>query len=248
MSNKRRKLTRARPSLAPLGGALQYVSPGVAQSQYGATFYGSQLQNMPVGQTALFSPGTPLPTQQGVNANGLPVQFRYPFSYNTFPPDRTLQQDDIPSFEQLRRLARLDYGINLCERYWLDLVPRMTLKIGLRPEVIAEGADEKDYQKDITFFKNFFTRPDGEHNFHEWIQMALREQSQVDDLYIYKNRTRGGTLLGLRLVDAAQMKPLMDTWGYTPLGKDYAYQQYPWGIPGMCYSTDMMIHKRRRLR
>lgn len=235
----RKKLQRAAP-----GGSLMYVPQGVQQSVYGQTFYGGTLKNLPVGQTALFSPGAPLPTQPMVNPGGLPIQWKYMPAVNTFPPDRSQQQDDIPSFEQLRRLARLDYGINLCERYWLDLVPRMKLKIGLRPEVIAEGAEEKDYQKEITYFKNFFSKPDGQNNVHEWIQGALREQSQVDDLYIYKNRTRGGKLLGLRLVAADQMKPLLDDWGYTPLAPKFAYQQYPWGIPGALYSTDMMIHKR----
>jgi hypothetical protein len=235
----RKKLQRAAP-----GGALMYVPAGMQQTPYGNTFYGNALKNLPVGQTALFSPGANLPPQQGVNPGGLPIAYKYLIAQNTFPPDRSLQQDDIPSFEQLRRLARLDYGINLCERYWLDLVPRMKLKIGLRPEVIAEGAEEKDYQKEISFFTDFFSKPDREHNIHEWIQSALREQSQVDDLYIYKNRTRGGKLLGLRLVAADQMKPLLDDWGYTPLAPKFAYQQYPWGIPGALYTTDMMIHKR----
>lgn len=243
----RKKFERAKFSAYTpnnVGGALQYVPAGMQQSVYGNTFYGNTLKNLPVGQTALFSPGAPLPTQQGVNPGGLPVQFKYPIAINTFPVDRTLQQDDIPSFEQLRRLARLDYGINLCERYWLDLVPRMKLKIGLRPEAIAQGAEEKNYRKEIGFFTDFFSMPDGEHNIHEWIQSALREQSQVDDLYIYKNRTRRGQLLGLRLVAADQMKPLLDDWGYTPAAPKFAYQQYPWGIPGALYTTDMMIHKR----
>lgn len=221
-----------------------YVPAGVQQSVYGQTFYGNTLKNLPVGQTALFSPGAPLPTQQGVNPLGQPIQWRYPVAVNTFPPDRTLQQDDIPSFEQLRRLARLDYGINLCEQYWLDLVPRMTMNIVLRPEAVAQGAEEKNFQKEITYFKNFFYKPDGEHNWHEWIQMGLRENSQVDDVYIYKKRTRGGRLLGLSFVAADQMKPLLDDWGYTPPPPKYAYQQYPWGIPGALYTTDQMIHKR----
>lgn len=247
MTNKRarKKLQRAQPSLpyAP-GGALMYVPPGVAQSTYGTTFYGSQMKNLPVGQTALFSPGMPLPTQQGVNPGGLPIQWKYMPAVNTFPPDRTQQQDDIPSFEQLRRLARLDYGINLCEQYWLDLVPRMTMTIVLRPEAVAQGMEEKDFQEDITYFKNFWAKPDGEHHWHEWMQMGLRENSQVDDVYLYKARKRGGQLTGLRFVAADQMKPLLDDWGYTPLSPKYAYQQYPWGIPGMLYTTDMMIHRR----
>lgn len=251
MNKRARKKIERRAAFAPYtpnasvgGGALQYVPAGVQQSIYGQTFYGSTMKNSPTGTTPLFSPGQPLPTQPMVNPGGQPIQFRYPLSYNTFTPDRTLQQDDIPSFEQLRRLARLDYGINLCEQYWLDLVPRMTLDIVLRPEAIAAGAEAKNFQTEISYFRKFFSKPDREHNWHEWIQMALREQSQVDDIYIYKNRTRRGQLLGLRLVAADQMKPLLDDWGYTPTPPLYAYQQYPWGIPGAMYTTDQMLHKR----
>ena len=237
---KRIGIERAAPTGYAPGGSLLYVPPGVTQSTLGQTFYGSKL-NIPTGQTALFSSGQPLPPQSGVNPGGLPIQFKFPVSYNTYPPNRSLYEE-MPSFEQLRRLAIMDYGITLCERYWLDMVPQMTLKIGLKQEYITQGAEEKNYQKEIGFFRDFFSQPDGQHNIHEWIQQALVEQSQIDELYIYKDRTRGGKLLGLQIVAGDQMKPLLDDWGRQP-GK-YAYQQYPWGIPGWQYTADQMIHKR----
>jgi len=49
-------------------------------------------------------------------------------------------------------------------------------------------------------------------------------------------------LLGLWIIDGSQIKPLLDDWGHPP--QDYAYQQYPWGIPGCKYSLDQMIHRR----
>lgn len=236
----RKKEQRAYPSYAVPGGSLMYVPAGQQQGTLGQTFYGSTA-GIPTGQSALFSPGTPLPAQPGVNPNGQPIQFRFPVSYNTYPVNRTLY-DEMPSFEQLRRLAIMDYGITLCERYWLDMVPQMTLKVGLKPEYVKQGAEEKDYQKEISFFRNFFSTPDGQHDIHEWIQQALIEQSQIDELYIYKQRTRGGKLLELQIVAGDQMKPLLDDWGRQP--GEYAYQQYPWGIPGWQYTADQMIHRR----
>lgn len=194
----------------------------------------------------MFSPGVPLMPQPGVNKAGLPVQYQFPISYNTFPIDRSQGKPDIPSFQQLRTVAKLYSGITLCERAWFDMVPRMKLKISLHPDYVAQGYEEKDFQKEISFFRKWFEKPDGRRDIHTWLRMALREQTQIDELYIYKHRTRGGKLLGLHIVAGDTMKPLLNDWGDIPLPDDpeggWAYQQYPWGIPGMYYTTDMMIH------
>lgn len=241
--NKRKStLQRATPSMS--GGALMYLSPQQISSLYGQQFYGSQNKNLPKGSTALFPSGDPLPPQPNVNPQGLPIQFKFPISYNTFPVDRSLQQPDIPSFEQLRRLAKLDWGIGLCERKLLRMVLALKLKIKLTDAAVAGGAEEQDYQDEIKQFTAFFSKPDPQHdvNIHEWIQRSIIEQTQIDELYLYKHRTRGGKLLGLWVTDGSQMKPLLDDWGHPP--QDFAYQQYPWGIPGMKYSMDQMIHRR----
>lgn len=233
-----------KPAMYPPGGATQYVPPGVRQSTYGQTFYGSTA-GVPVGQTSLFSPGLPLPTQPGVNPDNLPIAFRFPTAYNSYAVDRTLNDREAPAFDLLRRLACMDYGIGLCERYWLDMVPKMTLKVQLKSEYTQAGAEEKQYKKELKFFKDFFSKPDGTSNFHEWIQQALIEQSQIDELYLYKHRNRGGKLLGLQVVDGSQMKPLLDDWGRLPTDDEgYAYQQYPWGIPGALYRASQIVHKR----
>lgn len=239
---KRVGIERAAPTGYAPGGSLLYVPPGVAQSTLGQTFYGSALKNMPVGQSALFSPGIPLEPQPGVDPLGKPTAWRFPVAWNTYVVDRTGGSPDIPSFEQLRRLAKMYSGITLNERYWLDLVPRMTLDIRLKKKYADQGAEPQNYQKEITALKTFWEKPDGRHDLHTWLRMNLREQSQIDELYWYRNRTRGRKLLGLWIVDGAQMKPLLDDWGMLPEAPNYAYQQYPWGIPGMRYSMDQMIH------
>jgi len=240
---KQSTLQRATPAF-PQGGALMYLSPAQLSSLYGQTFYGTQTKNIPAGSTALFPAGMPLPPQPNVNPAGLPVQFRFPVSYNTFPVDRSLQKPDIPSFQQLRELAKLDWGIGLCERKLLRMIQSLELKITLTKRAVAGGAEEKNYQKEITAFQDWFSKPDPQHDIdiHAWMQQAVVEQTQIDELYVYKNRTRGGKLLGLWIIDGSQIKPLLDDWGHPP--QDYAYQQYPWGIPGCKYSLDQMIHRR----
>lgn len=234
ISNERqRELQRA--------GALNYVPAGYQHGVYAQTFYGGST-NIPTGQEAIFSPGPPLPQQPNLNPANRPIQWRFPPAYNTFPVDRTIADPEIPSFQQLRELARLYNGITICERAWMDMVPRMHLKIELKPEYIAAGANEKDYQKEISYFLRWFEYPDKQHDLHSWLRIALREQTQIDELYIYKRKKRGGGLYSLEIVSGDQMKPLLNDWGQVPPPPSKAYQQYPWGIPGAMFSTDEMFH------
>ncbi len=240
LRRKKPSLNRAN-SIPMIGNGLMYVPAGQQQGTAGQVFYGSKA-GIPTGQSALFSPGVPLAPQNGVNPSGYPIQWRFPVAANTFPVDRTNQNPEVPSFQQLRNLAKLYNGITLCERAWLDLVPRMKLKIELKPEYIAAGADPKDYQAEISYFMSWFESPDKQHDLHSWIRMALREQTQIDELYIYKRKKRGGGLYAMELVAGDQIKPLLDDWGKIPQPPSYAYQQYPWGIPGAWFRSDELIH------
>lgn len=239
----KRKLNRAYSVLTSPAGTTMYVPPGQLQGVLGQVFYGSKA-SIPTSSTTMFSPGQPLAPQPGVNPGGQPVQFRFPIAYNTFPVDRTLGKPDIPSFQQLRHLAKLDWGIGLCERKLLRMILALKLTVKLTKRAVAGGAEEKQYQDEINYFTDWFSKPDPYHNvtIHEWIQQAVIEQTQIDELYIYKNRTRGGKLLSLPIIDGSEMKPLLDDWGH--LAQDYAYQQYPWGLPGMKYPMKLMIHRR----
>jgi len=241
-SNRKRALNRANPLYLANSGGTMYVAPGQAQSVAGQVFYGGTTKNIATGQQAIFSPGAPLQAQPGVNPNGLPISWRFPPTYNSFPVDRTLANPDIPSFQQLRNLAKLYSGITLCERAWADLVPRMKLKISLKAEYVAGGADDKDYQAEISYFRTWFESPDKMHDLHSWIRMCLKDQTQIDELYIYKRKNRGGGLYSMELIAGDQIKPLLDDWGKTPQPPAYAYQQYPWGIPGAWFKANELIH------
>jgi hypothetical protein len=193
--------------------------------------------------TALFSPGKPLETQPGVNPSGLPRQWSFPIAYNVSGVDRTLNQQDIPPFAQLRNLADLYEGIALCEKVWLDLIPNLQLKIQLRPELVAQGEEESKYQKIITAYTTFFEKPDGMNDLHSWLRMAVIEQLQIDALYIYKQKDRAGRLQALKIVAGDTLKPLLDDWGNI-----VGYQQFPWGLPGEQYNLTQMIYFREAPR
>jgi 2'-5' RNA ligase len=238
MSKKQRAIQRRATAQAmPSGGVLipqHIIAQAIAQMK---------TNNKTQGNTDLFSPGEPMTPQKGANPNDWPRQFSFPLAYNTSSPDRTLQKPDLPSFAQLRKLAELYEGIMLCEKVWLDMIPKLQLKIQLKPELAAQGVDEKKYQKAIAAIMQFFEMPDKVNDLHSWLRIAITDQTQIDALYLFKQRDRAGRLLALPIVDGTDMKPLLDDWG-----RVLAYQQFPWGIPGDIWQATDMIYFRESPR
>lgn len=230
--SKRKQKTIERATM-PAGGNI--ISPAVIQAMLAQQGRPSKVAS----NEAYFSPGKPLETQQGANPKGLPRLWQYPIAANTFAPDRTMGNQDIPAFQQLRNLATLCDGVALCEKVWLDLIPKLTIKIQLRKDLEEAGAKLSSYQKEISAYSKFFEKPDGVNDFHSWLRMAVVEQTQIDALYIYKQRDRAGRLLKLPIIAGDTMKPLLDDWGAI-----VAFQQFPWGIPGEVYTSDEMIYFR----
>lgn len=229
---RRKQKTLERASV-PSGGNV--ISPAAIQSMLAQMGKPGKIAD----DGAYFSPGKPLDTQTGANPKGLPRLWQYPLASNTFPIDRTLGNQDVPAFQQLRNLAQLCDGVALCEKVWLDLIPKLTIKIQLRPELEVAGANLKDYQKEVAAYSKFFEKPDGVNDFHSWLRMAIIEQTQIDALYIYKQRDRAGRLLKLPIIQGDTMKPLLDDWGAI-----VAYQQFPWGIPGEIYTSNDVVYFR----
>ncbi len=235
--NKRNRATLERVQQQyPQGGT---VIPNALIQQFMAQIQQQSKQQQ--GQNS-FSPGKPL-DPQNVNPGGLPIAFRYPIAYNTSGLDRTLGNPDIPPFQQLRNLADLYEGIQLCEKVWLDLIPRLQLKITLRPELVSDTETDDTYQKEIAAYQTFFEKPDGVNDLHSWLRIAITEQLQLDALYIHKQKTRGKQLQALNIVAGDTMKVLLDDWG-----RVLGYQQFPWGIPGEVFLPQDMLYFRESPR
>jgi hypothetical protein len=231
--NRRRTPTLERATSIPSGGNI--ISPAQIQAIIAQMNRPGKVSD----NSDMFSPGASMDVQQGANPKGLPRLWQYPLATNTMYPDRAMGNPEIPAFQQLRNLATLCDGIALCEKVWLDLIPKLTIKIQLRPDLEEQGANLKDFQKEVTAYSKFFEKPDGINDFHSWLRIAIVEQTQIDALYIYKQRDRAGRLLKLPIIQGDTLKPLLDDWGAI-----VAYQQFPWGIPGEVYSTKDMIYFR----
>lgn len=234
--NNQATVQRAMPTMGQPGNAVTIPS----------SVFAAMLQHMAPqkNQASSFSPGTPLAPQKTVMPDAGPRTFSYPIGYNVSGIDRSLGVPDLPSFEQLRTLSRMYSGITLCQRVWFDLIPRMTVKVQLRPDLKSQGMSEKDYQKEISLYRNFFEKPDKVNSIHDWLRLAVKDQLQLDALAIYKRPNRGGGLWGLEIFDGAIVKPLLDERGLRPQVPYPAYQNYPYGIPGDQFTTDQIIYYR----
>lgn len=242
-SSKRARATlnRAAFPLQPQqqGGNLLTISPALLQQI---------INNMAPQKTQSndFAPGSPLMPYKGITPKSGPRQYSFPVGYNLDFNDRTQGNQDIPTFTQLRTLARTYSGITVCERVWFDLVPRLTLDIGLNKKLSEAGAKPTDakYAPRIAKWQQFFKKPDRVHDIHTWLRIALKEQTQIDALAIYKHPDRIGRLYALEILAGDTIKPLLDERGMRPSPPYPAYQQYPYGIPGTLLTSDQLIYYR----
>ncbi|WP_439398683.1 phage portal protein [Bradyrhizobium sp. PMVTL-01] len=71
-------------------------------------------------------------------------------------------------------------------------------------------------QQRIKDIKAFFGRPDRQLKFRNWLRAILEDLLVLDAPSIYCERNRGGDLIGLRGIDGATIKRVIDDWGRTP--------------------------------
>jgi hypothetical protein len=158
-------------------------------------------------------------------ADGSPRQWAYPVGYNIAQRPRATEQT---SFEQLRSLAALYDGIQLCERVYFDLLGRLELRVLPRPELLAAGEspDAPRWRDPARRIEALLEVPDRAQDLRAWLVAFVRDLLEIDAVAVYARRTRGGALHALELVDATSIKPLIDEHGRTPQPPEPAYQQF----------------------
>ena len=96
-----------------------------------------QSQSSDLSGGVMFPPGEPLRPAVGIApGDGAPRQWAYPVGYNIAQRPRATEQT---SFEQLRNLAALFDGVQICERVYFDLLGRLEPRVVPRGELLAEG-------------------------------------------------------------------------------------------------------------
>ncbi|HEX8995287.1 MAG TPA: phage portal protein [Ktedonobacterales bacterium] len=197
---------------------------------------------------ALFSPGAPiLPTPGLAGPDGSPRQWAFPVGYNIAQYPRATEQT---SFEQLRNLAALYDGVQLCERVYFDVLGRLEVRILPRAELLAEGErpSAPRWRMAARRIEAFLESPDRTQDLRAWLVAFVRDLLEIDAVAVYTRRTRGGDLYALELVAGETIKPLLDSGGHSPAPPAAADQQFLYGVPAGWYSRDELDYIRETAR
>jgi len=190
-------------------------------------------------QGYMYVPGAPIRPIPGLTPPGGPRGWEYPIGYNIAQLPRSTE---AYSFADLRSLAQMYYGIQICQQVWFDYISKLELVIEPRPDLVEENRDISEYATDIQYYKEFFAYPDKEHDLHSWLQMAVRDQLEIDAVAIYVRKNKIGLPYALELLDGATIKPLINDRGRRPDPTFPAFEQFVYGVPACFLTSDDLIY------
>ena len=198
-----------------------------------------------------FGPGNPI-TPGAINplrADGRPDPRRYEYqvaqNINITPtrlvPFTTLRgaadQIDIlrRCVEVLKsKITSLDWDIVL----GTDASEKIVAESG-GDHIRAMAKAREDYTEDINRLREFWENPDKANGlvFADWLTIALEEILVLDAWAVWPQKTVGGDLYGLQILDGSTIKPLLDDRGMRPMAPAPAYQQILYGFPRSEFSA-----------
>jgi hypothetical protein len=96
------------------------------------------------------------------------------------------------------------------------------------------------FNDEINRMRTFWENPDKSNGltFTDWLTIALEELLVIDALAIWPQKTVGGDLYGLQILDGSTIKPLLDDRGMRPIAPSPAYQQILYGFPRAEFSAN----------
>ncbi|HEX9068922.1 MAG TPA: phage portal protein [Ktedonobacterales bacterium] len=192
--------------------------------------------------SGIFSAGSAPPSIAGLAGRyGDPRQWAFPLAANARTQPRGTE---AVTFEQLRGLAAMYEGIQLCERVYFDLAGRLELRLLPREEL----ADLPRWHDAARRIEGFLEAPDRTQDLRAWLVALLRDLLEIDAVAIYSRRTRSGDLHALELVAGETVRPLIDDTGRPPRPPEPAYQQVLYGLPAGGYTLDEMDYLRETAR
>jgi hypothetical protein len=193
-----------------------------------------------------FAPGTP-PSPTALDSVRQPRQWAYPVGFNLTQRPRA---SETTTFEQLRNLAALYDGIQICERVYFDLIGRLELRVLPRAELLAAGEDATAprWREPARRIEALLESPDRAQDLRAWLVAFVRDLLEIDAVAVYTRRTRSGDLYALELIAGETIKPLVDEAGHPPAPPAPAYQQVLYGVVAGDYTRDEMDYLRETAR
>jgi len=99
--------------------------------------------------------------------------------------------------------------------------------------VRAMSIARQKFSDEIYRLRTFWENPDRSNGmtFIDWISMSLEDILVLDAWAIWPQKTVGGDLYGLQILDGSTIKPLLDDRGMRPMAPQPAFQQILYGFP-----------------
>lgn len=239
------QITKAAPEATPITQAQMTQ----AISQFGNSV---GLPRNPLSGNVPFTPGIPI-VPGAINRlreDGRPDPRRYEYQVaqninvteTRLTPFKTLRaaadQIDIirRCVEVLKNKAvGLDWDIVLSS----DAAEKVMAETGERSYNRAMELAKAEFSPEINRLKQFWKVPDIQNGliFSEWLSMALEDILVLDAWAVWPQKSVGGDLKGLQILDGATIKPLIDDRGMRPASPWPAFQQILYGFPRSEFSA-----------
>lgn len=125
----------------------------------------------------------------------------------------------------------------------------------LKLDIVSRDPDRRrartiirDQREKIEEIEAFFAFPDRVHSWQSWLRLILEDYFVIDAVTIWKWRDFSNKLIGLRVLDGALIKPMLNVQGDIPAPPDIAYQQYVWGVARWMFTADELIYAPKNKR
>jgi len=224
--------------------------PGAIGQNYGTV---NALPRNPLLAGVPFGPGIPI-TPGAINPvnpiTGRPEPRRY--EYQVAQNINITETRNVP-FKTLRAAAEQIDILRRCVEVIKGKVSGLDWDIVLGQDasekIMSEsGGDHvramvkarENFNDEIYRLKTFWENPDKANGltFVDWLNIALEEMLVIDALAIWPQKTVGGELYGLQILDGATIKPMLDDRGMRPMPPQAAYQQILYGFPRAEFSAN----------
>ena len=192
-----------------------------------------------------FGPGLPI-TPGAINPlreDGRPDPRRYEYQVaqniniteTRFTPFKTLRAS-ADQIDILRRCVEvikskiigLEFDIVLGQ----DAAEKISAESGT-DHIRAMAQARQKFNNEIDRVRTFWENPDRANGltFSDWLNISLEEILVIDAWAVWPQRTVGGELYGLQILDGSTIKPLLDDRGMRPMAPAPAFQQILYGFP-----------------
>jgi hypothetical protein len=224
--------------------------PGAIGQNYGTV---NPLPRNPLLAGVPFGPGIPI-TPGAINpvnpVTGRPEPRRYEYQV---AQNINITETKLVPFKTLRAAADQIDILRRCVEVIKGKATGLEWDIVLgndaSEKIVAEsGGDHvramikarEDLNDEINRVRTFWENPDKANGltFTDWLNIALEEILVIDALAIWPQKTVGGDLYGLQILDGATIKPMLDDRGMRPMPPQSAYQQILYGFPRAEFSAN----------